>query len=92
VAQLDIAVEHGQTAEAARANFERAIDAARSRYGRQVRRSEWSPDRTVVDVSGAGFDVRLSYDHRKVYAHGTIPIAFKRLKAPIQAFIAWALK
>ena len=60
MAQLDIAVEHGQTAKAARANFERAIDAARSRYGRQVRRLEWSADRTVVDVSGAGFDVRLS--------------------------------
>jgi hypothetical protein len=66
--QLDIAVQHGQTAETAGENFERAIDAAWYRYGRWVRQLEWTPDRTAVNVSGAGFDMRLSYDHRKVYA------------------------
>ena len=92
MAKLDMAVEHGQTAEAARENFEKAIAAAQSQYGRWVRRLEWSPDRTSVDVSGAGFDVRLSYDDRKVYARGTIPMAVKLLEAPIRAFIARALK
>ena len=92
MAQLDMAVEHGQTAEAARENFEKAIAAAQSQYGRWVRRLEWSPDRTAVNVAGTGFDVRLSYDDRKVYARGTIPMAVKLLEAPIKAFIARALK
>jgi hypothetical protein len=90
--QLDIAVEHGQTAEAARENFEKAIAAAHSQYGRFIHRLEWSPDRTDVDVSGAGFDVRLSHDDRKVFARGTTPVAVKPLEAPIKAFIARALR
>lgn len=92
MAKMDMAVDHGQTAEAARANFERAIAAAQSQYGRWIGRMEWAPDRTAVDVSGTGFDVRLSYDDRKVYARGTIPMAAKLLEAPIRAFLARALK
>lgn len=92
MAQLDMAVEHGQTADAARENFEKAIEAARSQYGRFIRRLEWSPDRTEVHVTGSGFDVRLSFDDRKVYARGTVPMAAKLLEGPIKAFIARALK
>lgn len=92
MAQLDMAVEHGQTAEGARANFEKAIAAAEAQYGRWVRKIEWSPDRTAVNFSGAKFDVRLSYDERKVYARGTIPMAAKLLEVPIKAFLARALK
>jgi hypothetical protein len=92
MARLDIGVEHGQTPEAARQNFEQAIAAAQSQYGRWIQRLEWSPDRTAVNASGAGFDVRLSYDDRKVYARGTIPMAAKLLTGPIKAFIARALK
>ena len=92
MAQLDIAVEHGQTAEAARENFEKAIAAAHSQYGRFIRRLDWSPDRTSVGVAGTGFDVRLSYDDRKVYAQGTIPVAAKLLEVPIRAFIGRALR
>jgi hypothetical protein len=92
MAKLDMAVEHGQTPEAARENFEKAVAAAGSQYARWIRRLEWSPDRTAVDVGGTGFDVRLSYDDRKVYARGTIPMAVKLLEGPIKAFIARALK
>lgn len=92
MAQLDMAVEHGQTAEAARENFEKAIATAQSQYGRFIQRLEWSPDRTEVRVSGSGFDVRLSYDDRKVHARGTVPMAAKLLEGPIRAFIARALK
>ena len=92
MARLDMAVDHGQTPEVARANFERAIDAARARYGQWVRRMDWSPDRTAVTVAGAGFDVEISYDDRKVYARGTIPTAFKLLEGPIQTFVAKALR
>jgi hypothetical protein len=92
MARLDMAVDHGQTPEQARANFEQAITAAQARYGKWVRKMDWSPDRTAVTVSGTGFDVEISYDDRKVYARGTIPMAFKILEGPIKAFVAIALK
>ncbi len=92
MAHLDIGVEHGQALDAARRNFEKGIAAAQSHYGRWIQKLEWSPDRTAVDASGAGFDVRISYDDRKVYARGTIPIAAKLLEGPIKAFLARALK
>ncbi len=92
MAQLDMAVEHGQTLEAARENFEKAIAAARTKYGTWIRRMDWSPDRTAVSVAGIGFDVRLSYDDRKVYARGTIPMVLKLLEGPIWAFVAQALE
>ena len=92
MAQLDMTVEHGQTAGAARENFEKAIATAQSQYGRFIRRLEWSPDRTGVQVSGTGFDVRLSYDDLKVYARGTVPMLAKLLEGPIKAFISRALK
>ncbi len=92
MARLEMAVEHGQAPEAARENFEKAVAAARSQYGRWIHRVEWSEDRTAVDVAGPGFDVRLSYDDRKVYARGTIPMAVKLLEGPIKAFVARALK
>lgn len=92
MAQLDMAVEHGQTAEAARENFEKGIAAAQSQYGRWIQRLEWSPERDAVDVSGAGFDVRISFDEQKVYARGKIPMAAKLLEGPIRAFLARALK
>jgi hypothetical protein len=84
MARLDIEVEHGQAPEAARANFETAIAAAEVPYGRRVRKLAWSPDRTAVDASGTGFDVRISYDDRKVYARGTIPMAANcvRVRSP----------
>jgi hypothetical protein len=92
MAKLDMAVEHGQTVEVARENFAKAIAAAQSRYSRWIESLEWSPDRTAVAVSGTGFDVRISFDDRKVYAQGTIPMAAKLLEAPIKAFLAQALK
>ena len=90
--RLDIDIEHGQTPEAARANFEKAIAAAEAQYVRWFRKLEWSPDRTAVSAPGAGFEVRISDDDRKVYARGTIPMAAQRLEGAITAFIVRALK
>jgi hypothetical protein len=44
-----------------------------------------------VKIVGPGFDVMLSYDDQKVYARGTVPLAFKLMEAPIKAFITQAL-
>jgi hypothetical protein len=40
---------------------------------------------------GPGFDVLLSYDNEKVYARGTVPLAFKLMEVPIRAFITQTL-
>jgi hypothetical protein len=87
MAQLDMAVEHGQSPEAARINFERAVAAAQVEYAGWIHRLEWSQDRTAVTVTGTGFNVTLSYDDEKVYARGTIPLAFKLFERPIKSFI-----
>ncbi len=92
MAKLDIAVEHGQTAEAARSNFEKAIQAAQKQYGQYIQRVEWSNDREVADLSGPGFAVRLSFDDRKVYAKGTVPLIAKVIEKPIKMFLARVLK
>ena len=46
MAELNMAVKHGQTAEVARANFEKAITTAHAQHGRWIRQVEWSPDRS----------------------------------------------
>jgi hypothetical protein len=91
MATLNLAVDHGQTLEVARANFERAMNAAQATYGKWVRQMEWSPDRTSVKMVGIGFNLDISYDARKVYAQGTIPFAFKIFEKPLQAFLSKAL-
>ena len=35
--------------------------------------------------------MELSYDDHKVYARGSVPLAFKLFEAPIRSFIARAL-
>jgi Putative polyhydroxyalkanoic acid system protein (PHA_gran_rgn) len=91
MAQLNIAIEHGQTPEAARGNFERTVNAAQAQYGRWIHRLDWSADRTRVTLAGPGYEVELSYDDQKVYARGTVPLAFKLLEGPVKAFIKQTL-
>ena len=91
MARLDMAVDHGQTPEVAQVNFERAIASAQDRYAAWIHRLEWSSDRTAVTVAGKGFEVEVSYDDQKVYARGTIPLAFKLLEGLVKSHIAQAL-
>jgi hypothetical protein len=91
MARVDLAVDHGQEPEAARANFEQAIAKAQTRFGKQMRQVNWSDDRSSVRLTGPGFDVELTYDEHKVYVRGTVPIAFRLMERPIKAFIAHAL-
>ena len=92
MAQWEMGVEPGRPWKWCGANFEKAIATARSQYGAWIQRLEWSPARTSVAVASTGFDVRLSYDDRNVYARGTIPMAVKSLEGPVKAFIASPLK
>jgi hypothetical protein len=91
MAKLNLAIDHGQTPEKAKANFERAITAALDRFGKYIPHADWAPDRNSVRMAGAGFDVELSYDDKKVYARGTVPLAFRLMELPVKAFIKQAL-
>jgi hypothetical protein len=91
MAKMNIAVDHGQDPATARANFEQAITAAQERFGKFIHRVDWTGDHGSVRMAGPGFDVHLSHDDKKVYAHGTVPLAFKLMEGRIKAFIAQAL-
>ena len=44
-----------------------------------------------MTLIGPGYEVELSYDDRKVYARGTVPLAMKLLEGPVKAFIKQTL-
>jgi hypothetical protein len=58
MAQLDLAVDHGQTPEVARANFERAVTAAQDRFSSWIHSLEWSPNRRFVTGDRVGLPGR----------------------------------
>ena len=87
MAALNMTIQHGQTPEAARANFEKGVTPAREKYGSYVRQVEWSDDHTSAHLTGSGFDVVLSVDDTAVHATGTIPFFAKMLEAPVRKFI-----
>lgn len=91
MAKLNMAIDHGQTPANASVNFERAITAAVDRFGKYIPHVDWSANRDSVKLAGPGFNVELSYDDKKVYARGTVPMAFRLMELPVKAFIKQAL-
>jgi hypothetical protein len=91
MAQLNLAIDHGLTPEAARDKFERTVTTAQTKYASWIHRLDWSEDRTRVRLFGPGYEVELSYDDQKVYARGTVPLAMKLLEGPVKAFITKTL-
>jgi hypothetical protein len=91
MAELNLAVKHGQTAEEARGNFARAIHEAQAQHGRWIRHVEWSADGTSAVLSGPAYRVTLSVDDQNVYARGNVPLAFKWLEGPVRRFVEQTL-
>ncbi len=91
MAELNIAIKHGQSITAAHANFEKAITAAQAEHGRWIRQVEWSADRRSAVLSGPAYRVTLSFDEQNVYARGNVPLAFKMLEAPVRRFVEHVL-
>jgi hypothetical protein len=91
MAELNLAVKHGQTAEVARANFARAINEAHAQHGRWIRQVEWSTDGTSAVLSGPAYQVTLSVDDENVYARGNVPLALKWLEGPVRRFVEQTL-
>ncbi len=91
MAELNMTVKHGQTADAARANFERVITAAHAHHGRWIRHVEWSADRKSAILSGPAYRLTLSFDDQNVYAKGNVPLALKLLEGPVRRFVEQTL-
>lgn len=91
MARMDLAVDHRQTRAVVQVKFERAVTTAIAQFRTWIDRADWSEDRVMVRVVGKSLDVRLSYDDQKVYARGSVPIAFKLMEASIRSFIERAL-
>jgi len=91
MAKLNMTVKHGQTAEAVRAKFEKAVTAAHVRHGRWIRQVEWSPDRSEAILSGPGYRITLSFDDQNLYGRGNVPLAMKLLERPIRRFVKQTL-
>ena len=87
MAELNMTVKHDQTADAAHANFEKAITAAHAQHGHWIRQVEWSADRKSAILSGPGYRVTLSFDERNVYARGNVPLALKLLEGSMRRFV-----
>lgn len=90
MAQIDVAVKHGQSPEAARANFRKAITEAQAHHGHWIRKVTWADDTTAV-LSGPGYEVTLRLDAENVTAKGHVPLALKLLEGPIRRFVEQTL-
>jgi hypothetical protein len=91
MAELNMTVKHGQTADEARANFEKVIMAAHAHHGRWIRHVEWSVDRKSAILTGPAYQLTLSFDDQNVYARGTVPLALKWLEGPVRRFVEQTL-
>ena len=87
MAELNMTVKHGQTADAARTNFEKVITAAHGQHGRWIKQVEWSADRKSAILSGPAYRITLSFDDQNVYARGNVPLALKLLEGPVRRFV-----
>ncbi len=91
MAELNMTVKHGQTADEARANFEKVIMVAHAHHGRWIRRVEWSTDRKSAILSGPAYRLTLSFDDQNVYARGSVPLALNLLEGPVRRFVEQTL-
>ncbi|GAC1473921.1 MAG: hypothetical protein NVSMB9_23370 [Isosphaeraceae bacterium] len=87
MAVLNQTIQHGQTWDVARANFEKGISLAQGKFGNYLRSVEWSPDKTSARLTGPGFNVLVSIDEKEVHASGDVPFFARFLEAPVRKFI-----
>ena len=87
MAALNMSVKHGQTVEAARANFDAGISRAEAKFGAYIKTIEWSDDRTAATLKGPGFEVNLKVDADSVHATGHVPFFFKLFEGQVRKFV-----
>lgn len=92
MAQLNMSFEHGQDWDAARTNFEAAIERACVDQGRWIHSVEWSDDRTAAALSGPSYRVVLEVDPTHVRATGKVPLALKLLEPAVRRYVERTLR
>ncbi|WP_165232817.1 hypothetical protein [Aquisphaera insulae] len=84
MADLNMAIKHGQAPDTAKVNFERAIRQAQVDHSRWIHRVDWAPDGMSAVLFGPSYSVTLSLDDQNVYARGKIPLALKLFEGPVR--------
>jgi putative polyhydroxyalkanoic acid system protein len=71
---MTLSVQHGHTFDEARRNLETAVFEITNRFGTLVRRVEWSPDRSQVQLEGSGVWIELRLDEQAVHMSVDLPL------------------
>jgi len=87
MAQLNLAIAHGQPLEDAAVRFQAGILEAQNRFGTWIRQVDWSDDRRAATLSGPGYEVRLWFDERDVHAQGRVPLAWKLFEGAMRSYV-----
>jgi hypothetical protein len=92
MANLEMSIQHGQPWEEAKANFERGVTTAQTRYSRHFYHVEWSDNRTSARLTGKGLDLVVSLDEASVHARGQVPLIVRLLERPIRRYVEDAMR
>ena len=71
---IQVKVKHGRTFAEARDRLALAVGEIQTRFGPIVRKTEWSPARDSVTLTGPGVRLELLVDATDVHVSGDIPL------------------
>jgi|SRR5579875_3593467 len=80
---INLSLKHGRNLSEARTSLEKAVADVQGMFGAMIQRADWSSDRNLVRLSGAGFWVEMSVDDEHVHATGDIPFLAGLLGGPL---------
>ena len=82
---ITLSMKHGQTQDEARKRLETAVNDLRKLFGSLIQQVNWSGDRNLVRIDGAGFWLELVIDAESVHATGDIDILGRLLSGPLKS-------
>jgi len=80
---MTLSLQHGHTVDEARRRMESAVEEITHRFGRLLRRVQWSPDHNQVRLEGMGFWVEMRVDGQAVHVTADLPVLGKLLGGSI---------
>jgi hypothetical protein len=85
MSELNLSVKHHLTLDEARRRLEESVRDLQARFGSMIHTVEWSPDRSGVGLTGAGFTGRVWVDATEVHAVVDVPLLGRLLGSPVVA-------
>jgi hypothetical protein len=82
---ITMTVRHGRTLPEARAQLEKMVEQVHRQFGAFVHRTDWSPDRSAVKMTGTGFEAEVRVDAEHVHVTADIPLLNNLLGGPLAA-------